>query len=263
MFLILALPPLAAQGGVLLSGQLTQGGLAHGRVPPGTRVIFQERQVQLTADGQFIIGFGRDAAPRQSLTLITPDGHRTTEVLQITRRSYQIQRINGIRRELMEPTGEELLRIQAEAELAAVARQNDSALPYFLEAFIWPLKGKITGVYGSRRILNGEPRRPHFGVDIAAPLGTAVVAPAGGIVTLSHPGMFFSGATLIIDHGHGLSSSFLHLDRILVQPGERVAQGQTIARVGASGRVTGSHLDWRINWFEVRLDPQLLVPSAQ
>jgi len=263
IFLLLACPPLTAQAEVQLSGQFTQGGLVHGRVAPGTRVIYQERQLQLAADGQFILGFGRDAAPRQNLTLIAPDGRTTTEELRITQRRYQVQRIDGISRELMEPTAEDLVRIDAEARLVAEAREKDSSLLDFQERFIWPVKGPISGVYGSQRILNGEARRPHFGVDISAPVGTAVVAPAGGIVTLSHPGMFFSGATLIIDHGHGLSSSFLHLEKILVHPGDRVERGQVIARVGASGRVTGPHLDWRINWFEVRLDPQLFVPAPQ
>ena len=117
-------------------------------------------------------------------------------------------------------------------------------------------------MYGSQRILNGEARRPHFGIDIAAPVGTAVQAPADGVVTLAHPDMFFSGGTLIVDHGHGLSSSFLHLDRIVVDVGERVSQGQKVAEVGATGRVTGPHLDWRINWFAERLDPALLVGST-
>lgn len=252
--------PAQAQAQLKLSGRLVQGGLVHGQVAPGTRVLYHEHFVKLTADGRFILGFGRDAAPRQTLNLIASGGQVTSKQLRITQRSYRIERINGINREMMEPGAEDLKRIRADAELVAKARQRDSDLPYFEENFIWPVKGPITGVYGSQRILNGEPRRPHFGVDIAAPRGTPVVAPADGVVTLCHPEMFFSGATLIIDHGHGLTSSFLHLDKILVKPGDRVAQGQPIARVGASGRVTGPHLDWRINWFTIRLDPQLLFP---
>jgi len=245
-----------------LTGQLTQGGMVRGRVPIGTQVLFNQRRLQLTADGEFLLGFDRDAPAQQSLRLIAPNGEVRTEVLQISQRNYRIQRINGISARMMDPSPDELLRIEAEAKQAARAREVDSDLPFFQETFIWPVTGPITGVYGSQRILNGEARRPHFGVDIAAPIGTAVVAPAGGIVTLSHPGMFYSGATLIIDHGHGLFSSFLHLEAILVQPGDRVNQGQPIARVGASGRVTGPHLDWRINWFTVHLDPQLLIPQG-
>jgi len=260
LILLLLISPPVVQAQVKLSGHLIQGGLVYGQAPSGTRVYYDERPLHLTAGGRFILGFSRDAAPRQTLTLVAADGRVTTEELQIAQRSYKIQRINGISKKLMEPSADDLVRINAEAELVAKARQVDSGLQDFQETFIWPVKGPITGVYGSQRILNGEARRPHFGVDISAPRGTPVVAPAGGIVTLSHPGMFFSGATLIIDHGHGLSSSFLHLDKILVKPGDRVAQGQPIARVGASGRVTGPHLDWRINWFDTRLDPQLLVP---
>ena len=139
------------------------------------------------------------------------------------------------------------------------ARTIDDPRADFLSGFRWPIKGRISGVYGSQRILNGEPRRPHFGIDIAAPTGTKVGAPADGVVTMVHPDMFFSGGTMIVDHGHGLSSAFLHLSRILVEKGDRVVQGQTIAEVGSTGRSTGPHLDWRINLFDRRLDPSLLV----
>ena len=124
---------------------------------------------------------------------------------------------------------------------------------------MWPAKGRISGVYGSQRILNGEPRRPHYGVDVAAPVGTLVHAPADGLVTLANEDMFFSGGTLILDHGHALSSSFLHLSAILVKEGQRVRQGDPIAKIGATGRATGPHLDWRMNLGRDRLDPQLLV----
>ena len=162
---------------------------------------------------------------------------------------------------MMAPSPKNLLRIADEATQVRQARQKDSDLRHFAERFIWPVRGRISGVYGSQRIFNGEPRRPHFGLDIAAPTGTPVKAPAGGVVSLGHAGMFFSGKTLIIDHGHGLSSSFLHLDTILVKVGQTVRQGEPIATVGATGRVTGAHLDWRINWFAARLDPALLVPA--
>ena len=244
-----------------LTGAFTQGGLLQGRVAAGTRVFYSDRPVKVSAGGDFILGFGRDAELNHSLTLIKPSGDIRLEELQIRQRDYRVQRIDGIRKNLLQPNAEELQRISQEAALVAKVRQLNSDLPNFSEDFIWPLTGPITGVYGSQRIFNGEPRRPHFGVDIAAPTGTPLVAPAGGRVTLAHQGMFFSGVTLIIDHGHGLSSSFLHLQKVLVKEGESLQQGQTIATVGASGRVTGPHLDWRINWFEQRLDPALLVPE--
>ena len=140
------------------------------------------------------------------------------------------------------------------------ARQRDDPRTDFLSGWMWPVSGPISGVYGSQRVLNGEPRRPHYGVDIAAPVGTPVRAPADGLVTLSHPDMFFSGVTLVLDHGHNLSSSFLHLNKSLVKTGDRVKRGDVIAEVGKSGRVTGAHLDWRMNYQAERIDPELLVP---
>jgi murein DD-endopeptidase MepM/ murein hydrolase activator NlpD len=154
-----------------------------------------------------------------------------------------------------------LARIHRESASIKEARAKDDARTDFLKGFIWPAKGRITGVYGSQRILNGEPRRPHYGLDIAAPVGTLVVAPASGIVTLTTPNMFYSGGTLILDHGHGLSSTFIHLHRILVKEGQYVRQGDVIAEIGATGRVTGAHLDWRINLFKRRLDPQLILKA--
>lgn len=257
--LLLALllsPPAQA---VQLSGQFTQGGLVIGRALPGSRVEYAGRALTLSADGHFVFGFGRDADLQQQLVLVAPDGSRQVESFRIEPRHYQTQRINGISARMMNPSAEEQRQIERDMKHVAAARQVESEQEFFLEPFDWPVQGDISGVYGSRRILNGEPRQPHFGVDIAAPAGTPVVAPAGGRVTLAEPGMFYSGKTLILDHGHGLSSSFLHLSEILVGVGDQVRKGETIARVGASGRVTGPHLDWRVNWFEVRLDPQLLV----
>lgn len=244
---------------IQLSGQFTQGGLIYGMATPGQQVFFQNRQIELSEEGQFIFGLGRDASIDQELTVVTGNGEKEIHPVEVQPRHYQIERINGISKQMMQPSGANLKRIKDEAGLVSAARKQSSRLDHFREQFIWPVTGRISGVYGSQRIFNGEPRRPHFGVDIAAPKGTVVNAPAGGKVTLAHSGMFFSGATLIIDHGYGLSSSFLHLNNILVKVGDQVIQGQNIATVGASGRVTGPHLDWRVNWFEQRLDPALLV----
>lgn len=239
--------------------QLQPGGFYIGQVPVGSRAFYGDRPLELTEDNQFLLGFGRDAELQQQISLVGALGKETIMTLQLVPRDYQIERINGISKKMMEPSAEALKRIGYEAEQAWSARQKVSRLPFFAEQFIWPLKGRISGVYGSQRILNGEPRRPHYGIDIAAPKGTPVIAPAGGIVRLAHPGMYFSGKTLIIDHGFGLSSSFLHLNQILVREDQQVVQGEKIALVGASGRVTGPHLDWRINWFDQRLDPGLWV----
>lgn len=242
-----------------LRGHFTPGGLVYGRTCGDCQVVFKGRQVPVTASGDFIIGFGRDAAPAEELLVQSPDGQTRQEKLQLKPRDYRIQRIDGISQRLMEPSPEDLERIRREAEEIAAVRQQLSLNRDFLEPLSWPLTGRITGVYGSQRIFNGEPRQPHFGIDIAAPTGTPVRAPVGGIVTYAHPGMFFAGTTLVIDHGHGLSSTFLHLQELLVEVGQEVTQGQIIATVGATGRVTGPHLDWRLNWFDVRLDPALLA----
>ena len=146
--------------------------------------------------------------------------------------------------------------------MVATARQHRDNQAYYSQGFAWPAKGRISGVYGSQRVLNGEPRRPHFGLDIAAPEGTNVFAPADGLITLTHPDMYFSGGTIILDHGQGLSSTFLHLSKILVEAGTFVKQGDLIARIGATGRASGPHLDWRMNWLDRRVDPQPLMSGV-
>ena len=258
---LLASGPLrAAETGLRLDGPRTQGALLRGRVAPGSSIEFNGAPVRVSENGWFLIGFGRDAPPEATLDVTWPDGRSERQVLTVKPREYHIERIDGLPARKVTPRSEEdLARIAADVALVKEARRTDDGRTDFLDGFKWPVKGRISGVYGSQRILNGEPRRPHFGIDIAAPTGTMVLAPASGVVTLAHPDMFLSGGTLIVDHGHGLSSAFLHLSRILVSEGERVAQGQAIAEVGSSGRSTGAHLDWRINLFARRLDPMLLA----
>ena len=249
----------AADSSVQLDGPRVQGGLVRGRVPPGSTVQYQGERVRVSRDGWFLIGFGRDAPPKAILSVVFPDGRRQRYGLAVKPRKYNIQRIDGLPPRKVTPSKKDLVRIRKEVALVRRARGLDDPRTDFLGGFRWPLKGRISGVYGSQRILNGEPRRPHYGIDIAAPRGARVVAPAGGVVTLAHRDMYFSGGTMIVDHGHGLSSAFLHLSRILVRKGQRVKQGQPIAEVGSTGRSTGPHLDWRINLFGRRLDPSLLV----
>jgi murein DD-endopeptidase MepM/ murein hydrolase activator NlpD len=236
-----------------------QGGLLVARTAPGAAVTVDGRTVRVSPDGVFLVGFTRDAAPETRIVVTSPAGRRLERRVEVGRRTYRIQRIDGLPPRKVSPRPEDLERIRAEADLIRVARARDDARADFLSGFVWPVVGRVSGVYGSQRILNGEPRQPHFGVDIAVPEGTPVHAPAPGVVTLVHPDMFFSGVTLIVDHGHGLSSAFLHLARILVREGQHVEQGQDIAEVGATGRVTGAHLDWRVNLFDARIDPALLA----
>lgn len=242
-----------------LAGPLRQGALVLGQAAPGTRVFFAGRELQVDARGRFVAGLGRDAAPQVPLAWHTPDGGFHLRVLSIAQRRYGVQRISGLPRRMVHPGEPELARIRREQARLLQARLHRSGLQAYRQRFLWPVHGRLTGVYGTRRILNGEPRQPHLGVDIAAPKGTPVRAPAGGVVRLAEPDLFFSGGTLVLDHGHGVTSAFLHLGRFLVAPGDRVARGQTIAEVGATGRVTGAHLDWRVSWLEHRLDPVLLA----
>lgn len=246
--------------GHALEGNYVQGGLVVGHTEPGVRIRLDDMVVPVSEQGYFVLGFDRDHPAESRLRFIYPDGHTEDQTLKITQREYNIQRIDNLPKRKVTPEKMDLERIRRESALVKAARKRDDPRTDYLSGWEWPVKGRISGVYGSQRILNGKPRRPHFGVDVAAPVGTLVRAPADGIVTLAHPDMFFSGGTLILDHGQRLSSSFLHLSEILVKQGERIRQGDPIARVGATGRVTGPHLDWRMNFHKFQIDPQLLVP---
>ena len=183
-----------------------------------------------------------------------------TRTFEIAKRSYNIQRIDGLPPNMVTPSEKELVRIRKENAKIGAVRKVDRPEPLFESGFVWPAKGRISGVYGSQRILNGEPRRPHFGVDVAAPVGTPITAPADGIVVLAEDDLYYTGGTVILDHGHGLTSAFLHMKDVTVQVGQHLAQGGMIGTLGATGRATGPHLDWRMNWFNQRVDPALLVP---
>lgn len=260
---LLLWPLWVSAGELRWRGELTQGGLIVGQAPPGTRLTLDGQPIPVTPEGAFVFGFGRDAPPQARLGVVFPDGAREERRLTIAQRQYRIQRLDGLPPQQVTPPPELLERIRRENARVAEVRQREIAQAYFASGFIWPVTGRITGVYGSQRILNGEPRQPHYGIDIAAPVGTPVRAPAAGVVTLAEPDLYYSGATLIIDHGHRLSSTLMHLQKIHAQVGQTVRQGEVVATVGASGRVTGAHLDWRINWREERIDPALLVPPMR
>lgn len=260
MALIAFASPIALQA-VELDGQFIQGGMVKGKVPPGSEVFFSGKPVRVSKQGQFVIGFGRDSEESYQLAWTLPDGSTQEKTLTVSKRKYQVQEIEGVAKKYVSPPEEVLARISNDNKMVRSARKRDDDRTDYLIDFIWPTEGPVTGVYGSQRIFNGEPRRPHFGLDIAGPVGQVVVAPAGGIVSLVHNDMYFSGGTLIVDHGHGISSTFIHLSKILVKEDDVIKQGQPIAEVGKTGRVTGAHLDWRVNWFTVRLDPRLLLPE--
>ena len=243
-----------------IDGEWVQGGMLIGKVEPGTqKVEFEKRTLRIDDDGVFVFGLGRDAPSAAELLVTDKNGAQTKHRFTVKQRQYNIQRVNGVPAETVNPPAEEIERINRESRLTREARQLDTPRRDFLQEIQWPVLGPITGVYGSQRVYNGEPRRPHFGVDVARPTGTPVVAPLPGVVSLAYDNMFFSGGTLILDHGHGISSTFIHLSKILVQAGQEIAQGEPIAEIGATGRVTGPHLDWRMNWFNQPLDPQVMV----
>jgi murein DD-endopeptidase MepM/ murein hydrolase activator NlpD len=239
-----------------LTGSFTQGGLVHGRAAPQAIVSLDGRLVHVAPDGGFILGFGRDAAPSAALTVLWPQGLGEERTLEIAPRRYDVQRVDGLPPKTVTPDAETLARIRRDGETVRAVRQLDSDEPFFAGRLIWPAHGPISGVWGSQRVLNGEPRQPHFGVDIAAPAGTPVVAAAGGEVTMAQ-NLVLTGNTAIIDHGHGLSTTYAHMATLEVARGQRVEQGQRIGTVGATGRATGPHLHWSLEWFGVRLDPML------
>ena len=247
---------------VELSGNLAQGGLVTGRTTPGATVTLDDRALLVGEDGLFVFGFGRDQGPSAALTIVKPDGTTERQTLSIEQRKFNIQRIDGMEQAKVTPNPADLARIKAEQEQVNATRKQPTPAADFLTPFIWPAKGPISGVYGSQRILNGEPRAPHYGLDIAAPEGSPVVAPAPGVVRLVASDFFLTGGTVIIDHGFGVQSAFLHMIAVKTKVGTRVQQGELIGHVGQTGRATGPHLHWGMTWLDVRLDPAFWVPAG-
>ncbi|MDA9687278.1 M23 family metallopeptidase [bacterium] len=242
-------------------GSFQQGSLLLGQLPEGYQASYNKQRLQVTPKGQFLLGLGRQANTVIELVLRDLEGIETTEQFNVRERQYVIQRIEGVPQKTVTPRPKDVERIRSDSWLVKQARKDRTESLDFLAGFQRPLDGPITGVYGSQRFYNGIPKNPHYGVDYAAPTGTLVMAPASGVVRLAHRDLFYSGGTLIVDHGHGLSSTFLHLSDILVEEGMRVERGKPIAKVGATGRATGPHLDWRMNWRQVRIDPVLVLQT--
>jgi murein DD-endopeptidase MepM/ murein hydrolase activator NlpD len=244
---------------VELDGTAIQGGLLLGKTEAGDRVFLDQQEIMVSEEGEFLIGFGRDETGERNLHINNSSGLEENLTLTIAVREYSIQRVDGLPPKTVTPDPADAERIAQEGAMVATARQRRDQRIDYRAGFAWPAEGRISGVYGSQRILNGEPRRPHYGLDIAADTGSPVLAPADGIITLAHPDLYFSGGTVILDHGHGLTSTFLHLSKVLVEAGQSVKKGDLIAAVGSTGRASGPHLDWRMNWLDQRVDPQLLL----
>ena len=215
-----------------LQGPLVQGQLVFAQTSPGVAVSVDGQALRVAADGRFVFGLDRDAADETTLVLTPPDGAPSTLRYPVAKRDYAIQRISGLPPKQVNPDPKMDARIAQEAAANRAARARNSDMTAVFQSFIWPARGAITGVFGSQRILNGEPKQPHYGVDVAGPIGAPVVAPADGVVSLANDDMFFSGGTLFVDHGFGVSSAFLHLSRILVKEGQRVKQGERVALIG-------------------------------
>ncbi len=245
---------------VTLRGEVTPGGLIVGKAPAGTKVWFNKTKLPVSEEGDFVLGFGLNAPPRALLAFSFDDGPPIRHILHLAPRSFEPEAIDGLPEEYVNYDKETKRALAQSKTRIGKVRGKASSVPHYRDGFAWPARGKITSTYGRKRILNGEEKGVHWGVDIAGRKGAAVKAPAPGVVVFAEQDVPLSGNLLIIDHGHGLTSSFLHLQKIKVKVGDEVKQGQTIATLGNTGRSTGPHLDWRMNWLDARIDPQLLVP---
>ena len=247
------------QAEIQLSGEIKQGGLIIGKTQPKSKVMLNERILPVSTNGDYVFAFSRNDKKEYQLKITAPNGTVEQKKLVPTKRDYKISRIEGISKKIMNPNKKANVRAKQDSVAIKKVRKISSKLTDFSQGFIAPRSSRITGVYGSQRFYNGVPKNPHYGVDYAGAIGAPVKAPASGEILLWVPDMFYSGGTLVIDHGHGITSNFLHLSESLVKVGDYVNQGQVIAKVGNSGRVTGAHLDWRMNWHNVRFDPQLAM----
>ena len=237
------------------NGKFIQGSFILGKTEPGSEVFIDKKKIKVTHDGIFVFGLGRD---RKNDVVITVNDKKI--IRKVQKKIYKIQRIDGLDEKKVTPPEEVYERIKSDNKLIGVARATDSDLSFFSKKFILPVENAIiTGVYGSQRILNGKPKWPHYGLDFAADEGTEIKAMLDGTVTLAEPDLFYTGGTLIFDHRHGVSTLYMHMNKILVKKGQKVKQGDIIGTVGSHGRATGAHLDVRLNWFNVRLDPATVL----
>ena len=249
------------QVNVVLNGKFTQGALLRGQAPAGAKVTLNGETVQTNKDGKFVVGFEREAPLQQTLVVKLDNGQKWQRDITLEKREYNIQRIDGLEQKMVSPPAEVTARIKQDNINVANARSGNTDLDALFTRFEWPVKGVISGVYGSQRILNGVPKWPHYGLDIANETGTPVYAPVDGVVTMADD-LYYSGNTLILDHGMRVFSTFLHMDTITVEVGETVKQGEQIGTIGSTGRSTGPHLDWRINLGNTRLDPQTIISGS-
>lgn len=255
--------PQPASRDIVFPGNVSQGAMVIGKVPSGSRVRHAERDLRVTPYGSVVFGVGRDEEGPLRIEVMRPDGSRETASISVVPRDWPEQRVDGVPPSTVNPSPAIAERIRREQARVTAVRTRDDDRTDFARAFTWPVKGRISGRFGRARVYNGQPGSPHSGMDIAAASGTPVKAPAGGVVTFADPDLYLTGGTVVVDHGHGISSNFLHLSRIDVKVGDSVEQGGVIGAVGATGRATGPHLHWGMNWFDVRIDPLLVLERGQ
>ena len=239
-------------------GKFIQGHFIIGQTEPNSKIIIDKKEIKVSKNGFFVFGIDRDRKFDILITKIS-NGKKEKIVKKVFKRKYKIQKIDGLPENKVTPPEEVYKRIKKENNAIGEARAINSDLTYFKNKFIMPLDGIITGVYGSQRILNGKPKWPHYGIDIAAKQGTHIKSSADGIVTMAEDDLYYTGGTVIMDHGHGISTIYSHLENVLVSVGDRINQGDIIGTVGSTGRSTGPHLDFRVNWFQTRLDPMTVL----
>ena len=244
---------------VSLAGRMEQGGLIIGDAPPGSKILFGDRTIPVTNSGKFLIGIDRDAPAAASFVVVGPNGVRETRNLTIAPRAWQIEKVNGVPQQLVTPDPELLAKIAAENKLMQAARAQLELTPYFESGLIRPAEGRISGVFGSQRVLNGTPRAPHNGLDIAAPIGTPIRAAADGVVALQRENMILTGHSVVLNHGYGLETVYIHMSKIHVSDGQHVKQGDVIGEIGMTGRANGPHLHFGVTWFDTRLDPETVL----
>ena len=239
-------------------GNFSQGNFILGKTEPNSKIIVNKTEVRVSSDGYFVFGIDRDRKYDLVITKVS-NGKKEKIIKKILKRKYKIQRIDGLPENKVTPPESVYKRIKTENNKIGEARAINSELNFFKDKFIMPVEGIITGVYGSQRILNGKPKWPHYGIDIAAKQGTQIISSATGVVTMAEDDLYYTGGTIIMDHGHGISTIYSHLENVLVSVGDKINQGDVIGTVGSTGRSTGPHLDFRINWFQTRLDPMSVI----
>ncbi len=240
------------------TGKFLQGHFIIGKTDPTAKIIIDKKQVKVSDDGFFVFGLDRDRKFDLTITKIV-NGKKDKIIKKVLKRKYNIQRIDGLEESKVTPPESVYKRIKEENNKIGKARAINSDLPFFKNQFIMPVEGIISGIYGSQRILNGKPKWPHYGIDIAAKQGTMIKSSGSGIVTMAEDDLYYTGGTIIMDHGHGISTIYSHLENVMVSVGDKINQGDIIGTVGSTGRSTGPHLDFRVNWFQTRLDPMTVI----